>query len=500
MITSFTTFQQQSEKYRHVPVIRQMFVDTITPIELYQRLSDEAVCLLESNDESSNWSHYSFIGLDPAFELTEKAGQFQFTSRTGDLIFSEKDPVVAFQRAFQHVNPCPGKEADVPFPGGAVGVLPYDSVKHLEKSLVSENDTDDESIHFVFCHTMICIHHKQSSISVIHYVDTREHDDEQALYNSAVNNIKTLVERINTSDEQSLPVDFIHPVSPDWTSIQSNYTKREFMRDVDRIKEYIQNGDVFQTVLSQRFRYETGVSAFTIYRVLRRVNPSPYLFFLKIGDKEIVGSSPEKLVGVEDGQVEIHPIAGTRKRGSTQAEDDRLKQELLASEKECAEHQMLVDLARNDIGRVSKYGTIYLPVLMEIGLFSHVMHIISVVRGQLNDNTHPLSALMAGFPAGTVSGAPKVRAMEILKELEPTKRGIYSGGIAYLGYNNVVDSCIAIRTMVVRNGEVTVQAGAGVVADSVPEEEYEETRNKAAALFSAIQTAEKMYERGAVTK
>jgi anthranilate synthase component I len=237
------------------------------------------------------------------------------------------------------------------------------------------------------------------------------------------------------------------------------------------------------------------VSALDIYRVLRLINPSPYLFYLRYDQLEIVGSSPERLVQVQDRHVEIHPIAGTRPRGETPEEDKQLAEELLADEKERAEHYMLVDLARNDVGRIATYGSVKTPKLVEIGLFSHVMHIVSKVTGELHTNTQPLEALMASFPAGTVSGAPKIRAMEILQKLEPTKRGIYAGAIGYLGYDGNIDSCIAIRTMTIQNGKATIQAGAGIVADSDPESEYKETQNKAKALIRAVQVAESMFQK-----
>ncbi len=275
--------------------------------------------------------------------------------------------------------------------------------------------------------------------------------------------------------------------------VSSNYEKQDFVRDVQRIQEYIRAGDVFQTVLSQRFELDVSAAALDVYRILRMVNPSPYLFYLKFAELEIVGSSPERLVQVQDGHVEIHPIAGTRKRGRNHEEDEALALELLQDEKERAEHYMLVDLARNDVGRIAEYGSVETPTLLEIGKFSHVMHIVSKVTGRLRQGTKPLEAFMASFPAGTVSGAPKIRAIEILQELEPTRRGIYAGAIGYLGYDGNIDSCIAIRTLTMKNGKAFIQAGAGIVADSVPENEYEETKNKAKALIRAVQLAETMF-------
>jgi len=249
-------------------------------------------------------------------------------------------------------------------------------------------------------------------------------------------------------------------------------------------------------VLSQRFSLPIRITGFQLYRMLRKINPSPYLFYLQTSDAEIVGSSPEKLVQVQNRKIEIHPIAGTRRRGRTKQEDALLAEELLHDPKERAEHYMLVDLARNDIGKVAKYGTVKTPVLMEIGKFSHVMHLISKVTGELKDDVHPIDALLSAFPAGTVSGAPKVRAMQILNELEPTARGVYAGTVAYIGFDGNIDSCIAIRTAVVKDGYAYVQAGAGIVADSIPELEWKETRNKASALIKAIELAETVFAKG----
>ncbi|MCY8640422.1 chorismate-binding protein, partial [Bacillus sp. S17B2] len=266
-----------------------------------------------------------------------------------------------------------------------------------------------------------------------------------------------------------------------------------FMADVEKIKEYIKAGDIFQGVLSQKFEVPVAADAFELYRVLRIVNPSPYMYYMKLQDREIVGSSPERLIHVQDGHLEIHPIAGTRKRGADKEEDEKLKIELMKDEKEKAEHYMLVDLARNDIGRVAEYGSVSVPEFTKIVSFSHVMHIISVVTGRLKEGVHPVDALMSAFPAGTLTGAPKIRAMQLLQELEPTPRETYGGCIAYIGFDGNIDSCITIRTMSIKNGVASIQAGAGIVADSVPEAEYEESCNKAGALLKTIHIAEDMF-------
>ncbi|MBB6449040.1 anthranilate synthase component 1 [Geomicrobium halophilum] len=491
MATSFDSFVEETNDYRLVPVIKRIFADTTTPIQIFQQLNEDAVCLLEGNDHTSEWSRYSFVGLHAAYELKESDNGFELTTSDGETVVNAADVQTAFQRTFETLKPSPAAESDVPFPGGAVGVIPYDAVRHQEKTIKLDKGITPDPVHFLFCETMIAFDHKQSTMTIVHYKDCRDKEAED-VYKEALDYIDGLIMRM----EERVAVNFSNEMperkEPNFAKVHSNYTKSEFQDAVNKIKAYIRQGDVFQTVISQRFEAEIETSAFMIYRVLRRLNPSPYMFFLKLGEKEIVGSSPERLVEVKNGKVEVHPIAGTRKRGNSAEEDDELAEEMLASPKERAEHQMLIDLARNDVGRVARYGTVQTPKFMEVGKFSHVMHLVSKVSGELQRDVPPLTALLSGFPAGTLSGAPKVRAMEILQELEPTPRGIYAGGIGYIAYNGHIDSCIAIRTMVIENNKVRVQAGAGVVADSVPEEEYEETINKAAALFSAIETAEEM--------
>ncbi|AXF54890.1 anthranilate synthase component I [Salicibibacter kimchii] len=491
MVTSFHSFVKESKEYRLVPIIKRMFADTTTPIQMFRQLQNSAVCLLESNDRTSEWSRYSFVGLRAAYQLKENKQGFQLITADGTVLVTASDMQTAFQQSFRILSPSPAADSDVPFPGGAVGALPYDAVMHEEKTINKPKEETMEPVHFLFCETMIAFDHNQEMITIVHYKDCAGRLPED-VYREGKGYIDSLVKRMERNDHSSISGSFPEKKAPSFERVEANYTREAFVSAVEKIQTYIAQGDVFQTVLSQRFECDIGTSAFMIYRVLRHLNPSPYMFFLKLGEKEIVGSSPERLVEVKDDEVEIHPIAGTRKRGRTNKEDDSLAEEMLASPKERAEHQMLVDLARNDVGRIARYGTVRTPVFMDVGRFSHVMHMISKVKGELKSGVHPLTALLAGFPAGTVSGAPKVRAMEILQELEPTNRGIYAGGIAYIAYNGYIDSCIAIRTMTVKNNRVRIQAGAGVVADSVPEEEYEETMNKAAALLSAIEIAEEM--------
>ncbi|SFL97812.1 anthranilate synthase component I [Salibacterium qingdaonense] len=492
--TSFSTFCKQAETYSMIPYVSTFFTDTLTPIEVFQKFQEEAVFLLESKDEASLWSRYSFIGLHPQFTITDRGGNYAFVNEKGALLKENTSLSVLFDEAIQYLAPAPA-EVDIPFLGGAVGVIPYDSIEDFEPDLQKEEDAPGEDhVTLQFCETIIAMDHENRELTFIHYnKDTDITLSER--YDHAAAGVKRLLDVLTAGARTTghLQAPLGKSAEADFSKVYTCYPKEKFEQDVERIKEYINAGDIFQAVLSQRFERRVSVEAFDIYRALRMINPSPYLFYLKLGEKEVVGSSPERLIQVQDRRIEIHPIAGTRKRGRSVEEDEELTRELLQDEKERAEHYMLVDLARNDAGRVAEYGSVKTPVLMEVGKFSHVMHIISKVTGELKKEITPVEALQASFPAGTVSGAPKFRAMEILKSLEPHRRGIYSGAVCYLGYDGNIDSCISIRTMVVENGKAKIQAGAGIVADSVPEKEYEETQNKAAALLRAVEAAEAVF-------
>ncbi len=492
---TFAQFLEDAKAYKTIPFVSHFFTDTLTPIQIFHQLEQEAVFLLESKDDQSPWSRYSFIGLNPTYYLKEKNRQFLFLNEKQEIILKKPNFNNAFQSALDYLQV---KEIHIPIPfrGGAVGAIAYEAVEVIEPLLYDHENEDTEKISFVFCKTILAYDHHKKELFLIHHTAVTGKEEVSQLkeiYNLAIGEIEAITRQLSQPSVTTMlykpPLD----AEVSYTSVRSNYDKDSFIADVQTIKEYIRSGDVFQAVLSQRFEVDITVSAIELYRVLRMVNPSPYLFYLKLGDVEIVGSSPERLVQINEGHLEIHPIAGTRKRGATIEEDEALVNELLSDEKERAEHYMLVDLARNDIGRVARYGSVEVPVLMEVGKFSYVMHMISKVTGQLDKSVTPIEALFSSFPAGTVSGAPKIRAMQILKELEPTRREYYAGAIAYLGLDGNIDSCIAIRTMVIRDQKAFVQAGAGIVADSVPEMEYEETRNKAKALIKAIAVAERMF-------
>ncbi|WP_078428494.1 anthranilate synthase component I [Alkalihalobacterium alkalinitrilicum] len=494
--TSLASYLEDAKKFRTVPIIGHLFADTLTPIQIFRQLEKDAVYLLESKDEQSPWSRFSFIGLYPKLFLSNKGNNFLIKEQE-TTIHTASSFQDAFDYATKYVDVKPIK-LPVPFHSGMVGHVSYDAVEQFERVLAREDDKK-ETVHFMFCELVIAYDHHKKEMYLISLPRSGSSDAENKdIFNETAKTLKRVVNQMmeSSKDKRFLPPP-TYKVDVTFENVQSNYTKTKFISDVERIKEYIRAGDVFQAVLSQRFEVDINVSGLDIYRVLSMVNPSPYLFYIKIGDTEIIGSSPERLVQIQDGHMEIHPIAGTRPRGKTQVEDHALAQDLLADEKERAEHYMLVDLARNDIGRVAKYGSVETPVLLEVGNFSHVMHIISKVTGRLQEGTHPLEAFSSSFPAGTVSGAPKIRAMEILKEIEPTERGIYAGAIGYFGFDGNIDSCIAIRTLVIKNKKAYVQAGAGIVADSIPENEYEETKNKAKALLHAVQLAETMVKQNA---
>lgn len=490
---SYASFLNDVKKFETIPFTSHFFADTLTPIQIFQQLEDEAVFLLESKDDQSPWSRFSFIGLNPKFFITEQKNRYFFLDHDHQELLSTETFKALFEQAISYLK-LKKTDLPIPFQGGAVGTIAYDAVELMEPILQSENSSHIEKMKFVFCETILAYDHHKKELFILHHVNVKKDQDFKAIYAQSVNKIKQIIEKISSVKTGTklfqAPID--EEVS--FENVRSNYNKTDFINHVKKIKQYIVSGDVFQAVLSQRFELDVSVTGLELYRVLRMINPSPYLFYIKLGDAEVIGSSPERLVQIQDGHIEIHPIAGTRKRGSSTDEDERLASDLLKDEKERAEHYMLVDLARNDIGRVAQYGSVKVPVLMEIGKFSHVMHMISKVTGTIDSSVHPIDALFASFPAGTVSGAPKIRAMQILQELEPTRREQYAGAIAYLGFDGNIDSCIAIRTMVLKDKKVYIQAGAGIVADSVPEKEWEETRNKAKALIRAVIVAEQMFQ------
>jgi anthranilate synthase component I len=486
----FREFQRLAKQGNLIPVYEVFPADLLTPVSAYLRIAQGArySFLLESVEGGEKIARYTFAGAHPEQVFRYNAGACVMEG-PDRIVWEERDPVSFLRERMERFQPVrvPGLP---PLVAGAIGYFSYDMVRLIErlpKRLRDEIGLYDAML--AFYHGLIAFDHVQHRLWIVRNVFTDGPGGTlRARYNAAVREIH----RTRKLLEQ--PVDAERPRKESLRKnskpkVGSNFRRAEYLAAVRKAKQYIRAGDIFQVVLSQRFSAKTKAQPFEIYRQLRALNPSPYLFFLQMNDVSVVGSSPEMLVKVQGRDVFYRPIAGTLPRGKDEAEDQRLEKEMLASEKERAEHIMLVDLGRNDLGRVCEYGTVKVEQLMTVERFSHVMHIVSSLRGRLREDVDCFDALMACFPAGTVSGAPKVRAMEIIEELERTRRGIYAGGVLYMDFAGNLDSCIALRTMVVKNGVAYVQAGGGIVADSTPEGEFQETVNKSRALLTALEAA-----------
>lgn len=485
-----------ANKFNLIPVYRKVLADMETPIRIFRRYAEQdRAFLLESVEGGEQWARYSFIGTDPFLMVSGKKGRLILEQHGKRQILNDK-PLEALKVLLSKYRSPKLKEMP-PFTGGAIGFFGYDLLQYYEK--LPEHSVDDlnmDDIRFMFCDQVIVFDHVKQQILLVGNVHVGEgfrDEDIRAAYAEVERKLEETAQylRKQTPPERLGSVSI--PDDVELGEIQSNVTKEQFIANVEQAKKYIRSGDIFQVVLSQRFHIDTEASPLQVYRVLRTMNPSPYMYYLKMDDEIIVGTSPEALVKVENGRVETRPIAGTRPRGVTETEDEALAEELLKDEKERAEHLMLVDLGRNDLGRVSRFGTVKCDTFMEIERYSHVMHIVSNVSGELREDKDFFDAFLSCLPAGTVSGAPKLRAMEIIAELERESRGPYAGAIGYLGFSGNMDACITIRTIVFKKNRAYVQAGAGIVWDSVPESEYQETVNKAKALLKAIRTAEAMF-------
>ncbi len=462
-----------------IPVYKSVIADFLTPVSAFLKLEKDRshAFLLESVEGGERIARYSFLGRDPFLVLRYRDGQ-------------PADFVAKLRATMDHFKSVRLPNLP-PFTGGAVGYFGYGMVRTIEE--LPDTGTDDLRVDdavLMFYKTILAFDHLRHQIHIISNIIVDESQESiDAQYAKAVEEI----ERIEAILRAPLEIPAVTRNDRD-VAVRSNFDKPDYLAAVAKAKEYIAAGDIFQVVLSQRFEVDLPTSPFEIYRALRIVNPSPYMYFLKMPETAIVGSSPEMLVRVRDRELEYRPIAGTLPRGANNAEDEANEERLKNDEKERAEHIMLVDLGRNDLGRVSQYGTVRVEDLMFIERYSHVMHLVSSLRGDLRNGVDRWDSLMACFPAGTVSGAPKVRAMEIIDELEPTKRGVYAGAVLYVDFSNNLDSCIAIRTLVVRGNKGYIQAGGGIVADSVPENEYLETVNKSRALIRAINLAQRGFE------
>ncbi|GBD02226.1 Anthranilate synthase component 1 [bacterium HR18] len=491
---TFDAFQQLVDTHRaagythlFVPVFRRLSADLLTPVSAFLklRLANPVGFLLESVEGGETLGRYSFLGVRPYVMLEVRGGQvYQQEMATGTVEGVDADFFTLMRRLLGRYHAVHLPELPR-FTGGAVGYLGYDMVRQLERLPAPPPDELGlPDARWGLYDTVVAFDHVRHQLVLIAGVFVDPDTDLRAAYENAVLRLNALAETlVHTPVEVPAPV--VLPEAP----LRSNFTREAFCEAVRKAKQYIYEGDIFQVVLSQRFATPFAGDRFNLYRALRQVNPSPYLFFLDFGDLALVGSSPEVLVRVEQGRAEVLPIAGTRRRGCTPEEDRQLEAELEADPKEQAEHLMLVDLGRNDLGRVCRFGSVQVERFAFVVRYSHVMHLVSLVSGELDGQHDALDALAACFPAGTVSGAPKVRAMEIIDELEPTRRGVYAGAVGYMDFSGNLDTCIAIRTMVVRNGTIYVQAGAGIVADSDPDREYEETVSKARALLEAMRIA-----------
>jgi anthranilate synthase component 1 len=483
-LTSFDEFKELAQRGTFVPVYKEIVADLLTPVSAFLKIAEHSdyAFLLESVEGGEQVARYSFLGKDPFLILRSRGGK-TIIDRAGQTSESEQ-PFIATLRELMAGYHSPFVPGLPRFTGGAVGYLGYDAAAWFEPVPLQDTADVEEEAGFMLFDTVLAFDHVRHRILIIANARITGDEDLESLYQFACAKIQFVERELERTLSRPQPAAAAPP------QFASNVTREQFETMVRTAKEYIAAGDIYQVVLSQRFGTDLDADPFTVYRALRHVNPSPYMYFLRIGPRAIVGSSPEMLVRVEGRKVQTHPIAGTRPRGRTDEEDQRLAEELKRNEKERAEHVMLVDLGRNDVGRVSAYGTVRVPTYMSLEKYSHVMHLVSIVEGKLDDQHDRLDALVACFPAGTVSGAPKVRAMEIIAELENRRRGVYAGAVGYLDFAGNLDFCITIRTVVIENGRAYVQAGAGIVADSNPTAEYEETRDKARAVIRALEMAQ----------
>jgi anthranilate synthase component 1 len=485
-------FVALAKEHTLVPVCRRLTADLETPVSAFLRAAwQQPECfLLESVEGGEQVGRYTFIGLSPYKRILARGHKITIAEgkRTTHM---EGDVFTVLRDALSGHKPARLKDLP-PFTAGAVGFFAYDAVRLIERlPSQAKDELGVPDACLLFFDEVLAFDHVRKEIWLVITADVTLSTPADA-YEKAVKRLKRLEKRL------AEPLPKLKPSKQSGKlKIKHRTRKQDFLAAVEKIREYIVAGDVFQTVLSQRFDIEPGIDTFQIYRALRTVNPSPYMYFLKFSVEgnetiEVAGSSPELLVKVNNGKIEYRPIAGTRPRGATEEADDALAREMMADEKERAEHVMLVDLGRNDVGRVSDYGSVKVDKLMYVERYSHVMHIVSKIEGKLRSGLTAVDALRACFPAGTLSGAPKVRAMEIIEELEPARRGVYGGAVLYADFSGNLDSCIAIRSLTVKDGKGAIQAGAGIVADSVPELEYEESINKSQAVIRAIERAREL--------
>ena len=466
-------------EYRRVPVSTEILADLYTPIQILRKLKNvsDHCYLLESAEAQEQWGRYTFLGFDPTMEITCLNGHM----KAGALSFETKDPGVAIRQILKEYR-SPRLSFLPPFAGGLVGYFSYDYLKYSEPSLhLDAEDTENfKDVDLMLFDKVIAFDNLRQKIILIVNIDLAE---AETAYRKAERELEDLIRLIRTGKEKEETAGTLR------SEIRPLFDREHYCEMVRKAQHHIKEGDIFQIVLSNRLEGEYEGSLLNCYRILRMLNPSPYMFYFSGTDVEVAGASPETLVKLEDGVLHTFPLAGTRKTGKTKEEDDELEKDLLADEKELAEHNMLVDLGRNDIGKISKFGTVQVERYHEVLRFSHVMHIGSTVRGEIREDLDALDAVDSILPAGTLSGAPKIRACQLINDLENNKRGIYGGAIGYLDFTGNLDTCIAIRIAYKKNGKVFIRSGAGIVADSVPEKEYQECINKAKAVVTALEAA-----------
>lgn len=491
---NFKDFCRLAKQGNLIPVYQELLMDLETPLSFFKRLErDRYSFLLESVEGSERWARYSFLGTRPQRIFKARGDQVEIIENDKTEKLISPAPLRLLEELMKGYRPV--TVAGVPpFFGGALGYVAYDAVAQFHDI---KNDKSDPlgmpEIFFLFVQTLVAFDNLKHTIKVIDNARVEPATNLRRAYDQSVKRIRQVISSLQKKPRGIEPRDLSQGKGT--RKFRSNLTQVRFKQAVSRAKEYIQAGDIIQAVLCQRLETETDSDPFEIYRALRYVNPSPYMFYLELEELRVIGSSPETMVRLTGDTIELRPIAGTRRRGATPEEERELEADLLADPKERAEHIMLVDLGRNDVGRVAAVGSVEVNELMAIERYSHVIHIVSNVRGKLAAGKTPFDLFVSAFPAGTVSGAPKVRAMQIISELEPQKRALYAGAIGYFGYNGNLDTCIVIRTIVMKGKKVFINAGAGIVADSDPALEYQETLNKARAMLRAVELAEKWKEK-----
>jgi anthranilate synthase component 1 len=486
---TFREFCELAKQGNLIPVYQELLMDLETPLSFFKRLErDRYSFLLESVEGSERWARYSFLGTRPQRIFKARGHEIEIIEHRKTRKITHEAPLKVLESLLEGYQPVTVTGVP-PFFGGALGYVSYDAVAQFHEVGSEKKDPlGMPEIFFLFVQTLVAFDNLKHTIKVIDNVEIDKRNTLRSAYDAAVKRIQRVISSLQKKPRGIEPRDLTQAKGT--RKFHSNLTQEGFQNAVTKAKEYIKAGDIIQAVLCQRLETETDTDPFEIYRALRIVNPSPYMFYLELEDLRVIGSSPETMVRLTGDTIELRPIAGTRRRGATPEEERELEADLLADPKERAEHIMLVDLGRNDVGRVAAIGSVEVNELMAIERYSHVIHIVSNVRGKLAADKTPFDLFVSAFPAGTVSGAPKIRAMQIISELEPEKRGLYAGAIGYFGYNGNLDTCIVIRTIVMKGKRVFINVGAGIVADSNPQAEFQETLNKARAMLRSVELAE----------